>query len=308
MAEQVKFIPNWRFDDVMVSYSVKGAGVGAHTDEYDVFIVQGKGSRRWQVGLPKDNYKHISPHPLLKLIDGFDSIIDYELQTGDAIYIPPKHPHKGQTLSDCLNYSIGFRAPTNLELLQGVFDYGETLSEAQTRYSDPNLLELRGQVNALKVSSAEVSNQELTHLKQSMLALLESDQAQQAILSLLSRQALPDNKLEYVLTCNEVSDLLVAGKPIYKAPGVKPIYASTCKNDTLHAQNAKCVANASGIFQFFIDGEVFEIDASLAETVKDIIAQDAILICPNNLTPVQQTQFFSLVTELVNAGYWCVEE
>ena len=45
-----RFIPDWRIDDVMVSYAVDGGGVGAHFDHYDVFLVQGLGKRRWQVG------------------------------------------------------------------------------------------------------------------------------------------------------------------------------------------------------------------------------------------------------------------
>jgi 50S ribosomal protein L16 3-hydroxylase len=36
-----RFIPNWRIDDVMVSYAAKGGGVGPHFDQYDVFLVQG---------------------------------------------------------------------------------------------------------------------------------------------------------------------------------------------------------------------------------------------------------------------------
>ena len=38
-----RFIPNWRIDDVMVSYAVDGGGVGPHYDQYDVFLIQGQG-------------------------------------------------------------------------------------------------------------------------------------------------------------------------------------------------------------------------------------------------------------------------
>ncbi|MEK6638011.1 MAG: cupin domain-containing protein, partial [Pseudomonadota bacterium] len=43
-----RFIPNWRIDDVMVSYATDGGGVGPHFDQYDVFLIQGLGQRRWQ--------------------------------------------------------------------------------------------------------------------------------------------------------------------------------------------------------------------------------------------------------------------
>src|SRR5210317_772422 len=43
-----RFIPHWRHDDVMISYAPQGASVGAHIDEYDVFLIQLDGRRRWQ--------------------------------------------------------------------------------------------------------------------------------------------------------------------------------------------------------------------------------------------------------------------
>lgn len=47
------FIPNWRVDDVMVSYAGEGGGVGPHVDNYDVFLLQGRGKRRWKASLTK---------------------------------------------------------------------------------------------------------------------------------------------------------------------------------------------------------------------------------------------------------------
>ena len=43
------FLPRWRIEDVMVSYAVRGGSVGAHVDQYDVFLLQGRGQRRWQI-------------------------------------------------------------------------------------------------------------------------------------------------------------------------------------------------------------------------------------------------------------------
>src|SRR5205085_1184165 len=42
------FLPHARIDDVMVSYAVPGGGVGPHVDSYDVFLLQGRGRRRWR--------------------------------------------------------------------------------------------------------------------------------------------------------------------------------------------------------------------------------------------------------------------
>jgi len=50
LLDPFRFVPNWRMDDVMVSYATDGGGVGAHFDQYDVFLIQGLGRRRWRVG------------------------------------------------------------------------------------------------------------------------------------------------------------------------------------------------------------------------------------------------------------------
>jgi 50S ribosomal protein L16 3-hydroxylase len=36
------FIPTWLRDDIMISYSTPHGGIGAHVDNYDVFLLQGK--------------------------------------------------------------------------------------------------------------------------------------------------------------------------------------------------------------------------------------------------------------------------
>ena len=57
-----RFIPNWRIDDVMVSYAADGGGVGPHFDQYDVFLVQGLGRRLWRIGGRCDETTPLLPH------------------------------------------------------------------------------------------------------------------------------------------------------------------------------------------------------------------------------------------------------
>lgn len=49
LRERFSFVPRWRVDDVMVSYAPPGGSVGAHLDSYDVFLVQGSGTREWSI-------------------------------------------------------------------------------------------------------------------------------------------------------------------------------------------------------------------------------------------------------------------
>ncbi len=48
--ELFTFIPRWRIDDLMISYACDGGGVGPHYDNYDVFLVQTSGKRKWETG------------------------------------------------------------------------------------------------------------------------------------------------------------------------------------------------------------------------------------------------------------------
>src|SRR5690606_24272105 len=71
LKEPFRFVPDWRIDDVMVSYAADGGGVGPHYDQYDVFLVQGLGRRRWRIGAPCDHATPLLPHDELRLLAEF---------------------------------------------------------------------------------------------------------------------------------------------------------------------------------------------------------------------------------------------
>ncbi|MCL2918677.1 cupin domain-containing protein [Shewanella litorisediminis] len=121
LVEAFRFLPDWRFDDLMVSFATPQGGVGPHIDNYDVFIIQGEGQRRWTVG-PKGNYKRRGGVTTSPLIEDFEPIIDVVLEKGDVLYIPPGFPHQGETLSLALSYSMGYRAPSQQELAGQIAD------------------------------------------------------------------------------------------------------------------------------------------------------------------------------------------
>jgi 50S ribosomal protein L16 3-hydroxylase len=114
-----RFIPNWRVDDVMVSYAVDGGGVGAHFDHYDVFLVQASGKRRWQLGARCDAHAELLPHDDLRLLARLRSRpTNGSSRPGDILYVPPGVAHNGVAVGDdCMTYSIGFRAPSRGELI-----------------------------------------------------------------------------------------------------------------------------------------------------------------------------------------------
>ncbi len=138
------FLPGWRVDDVMISYAEDGGSVGAHVDQYDVFLLQGLGRRRWQIDANPDAPTAFRDDVELKLLREFTPTHDWVLEPGDLLYLPPGMPHHGVALGACMTYSVGMRAPSQAELLA---DFADALAESlpeEARLSDPDLAPSRG--------------------------------------------------------------------------------------------------------------------------------------------------------------------
>ncbi|MXO62712.1 cupin domain-containing protein [Qipengyuania oceanensis] len=140
LIEPFRFIPDWRIDDVMVSYATDGGGVGPHFDQYDVFLVQGLGRRRWRVGRRCDNTARLLPHDGLRLLAEFEQVDEWVLEPGDILYVPPGFAHDGVAVGeDCMTYSIGFRAPSRGDLVSAFADHVLDRLGEDDRYTDPDL-------------------------------------------------------------------------------------------------------------------------------------------------------------------------
>ncbi|TRW18481.1 cupin domain-containing protein [Glacieibacterium frigidum] len=140
LREAFRFIPDWRIDDVMVSYASDGGGVGPHYDQYDVFLVQGLGRRRWQIGGMCDAATPLQPHDDLRLLADFQATEEWVLEPGDMLYIPPGIAHHGVAVGDdCMTYSIGFRAPSRADLIGHWADDLIAGLADDDRYADPGL-------------------------------------------------------------------------------------------------------------------------------------------------------------------------
>lgn len=117
LLEQFNFIPNWRVDDVMVSYAAPQGSVGPHVDQYDVFLLQGMGQRRWQIHSNKSEHLDFIPDTDLRILKQFEAEQEWILEPGDMLYLPPGIAHYGVALDDCMTFSVGFRAPSHYDLL-----------------------------------------------------------------------------------------------------------------------------------------------------------------------------------------------
>ena len=171
------FIPDWRRDDLMISYASESGSVGPHTDAYDVFLLQAMGTRRWQIGNQPIHEAKIIDGLELQILSEFSPDQSWDLQPGDMLYLPPHFAHHGIALNECMTFSFGFRAPACVDLLDGLVN---TLLEQQLgkqRYQDPDLL--------VNQHSAEVDGHALARLKQMLHQAI--DQAEPQLATVLGR-------------------------------------------------------------------------------------------------------------------------
>jgi 50S ribosomal protein L16 3-hydroxylase len=134
-----RFLPDWRIDDLMISYAPVGGSVGAHVDQYDVFLLQADGVREWQIEETPRTGHQPSVSASISLLADFKADRTMHLSAGDILYLPPGFAHHGIAKEDpCMTWSIGFRAPNAEEMLPSILRYlcesgHETLT---ARYTD----------------------------------------------------------------------------------------------------------------------------------------------------------------------------
>ena len=135
LRDRFAFLPHARIDDLMISYASDGGGVGPHVDSYDVFLLQVHGRRRWKVSQQAD--LTMLPGLPLKILAHFRPQEEWLLEPGDLLYLPPGWAHDGVAEGECMTCSIGFRAPSRLELLRAFLaDAADRVDGADPRFGD----------------------------------------------------------------------------------------------------------------------------------------------------------------------------
>ncbi len=274
LIEPFRFVPNWRIDDVMVSYAVDGGGVGAHFDRYDVFLIQGLGQRRWRVGQPCDAASALLPHDDLRLLADFMPTAEYLLEPGDILYVPPGIAHEGVAVGDdCMTYSVGFRAPARGDLISDWAD--DLLAELppDDRYADPGL---SAQDNPGEIAPAAIA----------ALHLLATEKLQDeaAFARWFGRYITapkypdvdwrPDSPID--------GTVLRAGTMLYRNP----------------ASRFSFVRNGAAVW-LFVDGECLDCDGAAADFAEHICAHPALVLDPQVLA---SQAALGVIVQLYNQG------
>lgn len=282
LLEAFRFIPNWRIDDVMVSYAVDQGGVGPHFDQYDVFLVQGLGRRKWQVGAVCYAATELLPHDDLRLLANFEAVEEWVLEPGDVLYVPPGVAHNGIAVGDdCMTYSIGFRAPARSELVtQWAEDLVEQLDD-DDRYADPGL--------PLQDNPGEITAAALDGLQAMIAAKLldRRDFARWFGQYTTAPKTLDiDWAPEVSIAAADLRDMVAAPVPVIRNPAMRFSF----------------VRESAGAVMLFADGHAYACPAECAPFAERLCASDRIMVTP---TDVACSSTAAVIAALVNLG--CIE-
>jgi 50S ribosomal protein L16 3-hydroxylase len=212
------FIPQWRRDDIMVSYAPKGGSVGKHFDFYDVFLVQGHGHRRWQLGQICDESTEFVADQPLKLLSQMSVNFDEVLAPGDLLYVPPGLAHYGVAEDDCLTFSFGFRMPNLAEMT-------DRLSEQFAKNSvltNPLVDITRIKTNAI----GEINNSEFSYLKTQLLDYLtQAPEFDAAIMAYMSESKYPNSIPEpEEIVVDDLLEVINGGYQLILEPASRLLY------------------------------------------------------------------------------------
>lgn len=247
MLADFDFIPGWRTDDIMVSYATDQGNVGPHFDYYDVFLIQGMGQKRWQIGGLCNSLTPRNDDSGLRLLKDFVCEQEWIVNPGDILYLPPGVSHYGVALGNSMTYSVGFRAPSFAEIINGLADEVlDTLSEDQ-RYTDKGLTSDR--------HPGEIPADVIEDLRTRVLGLLDNTQMIQHWFG--KTMTSPKYPVEHDEHCCdgehhslELADFVQAikdGAQVYKVPGSRFAY-TLCSDDTLGSDNK---------LHLYADGEAY---------------------------------------------------
>ncbi|GAD79392.1 ribosomal protein uL16 3-hydroxylase [Vibrio ezurae] len=283
LVEPFKAMPQWLFDDLMISYSVKDGGVGPHIDQYDVFIIQGSGKRHWRVGAKDEGqYVETCRHSALRQIESFDAIIDDILEPGDILYIPPGFPHDGYALEPSMSYSVGFRSPKEQELISNFADYVLANDIGDKHLHKPEL--------STQNNFGQISSSDLQSLTQMLKASLDDEQCISDFMGCMlsqSRHQLNIITPEPLWQSEEIANHIQTGGIIDKVSGLRALF---------HEQDPSIA---------YINGEVIKVPSECTDVIELLCGQEQ--ISADNWPSETSSAMVSLLCDLVNKGYWYID-
>ncbi len=228
------FIPQWQRDDIMVSYAPKGGSVGKHYDDYDVFLAQGFGSRRWQLGKFCDKDTEFVAGEPIRLFDDMGEIIfDEILEAGDVLYVPPKLAHFGVATEDCLTFSFGCRRPNLMQIIDSLADVATNDCELFIPMLLPQFLQ----------PSGELKSDSIAAIKIQLLDLLRSERGddiiRQAVAEVVSKRQYDALVPEDTISTDELTQALADGATLQADYSNRLLYHNDAADLTVYANGQR---------------------------------------------------------------------
>jgi 50S ribosomal protein L16 3-hydroxylase len=283
---EFSFLPRWRIDDLMVSVAGPGGSVGPHVDQYDVFLLQASGRRRWEISDSHD--PELLQGCELNVLQHFEADRGWDLEPGDMLYLPPGVAHHGVALgaegekdskrSLCMTWSIGLRAPSAADLMLAL---GESLAESPAeggRYGDPGL--------SIPLRCGEIEAEAIGRLRELARSTIDDPARFETFVgAFLTRYRLahepapPDRRID----ATRLARLLKRGAKLQHNPWTRLAWLA-----------------APGGAMLFAAGTAFPCDADLAALICDAQALQH--------TPATRLEIDpDLLCELINRGHLLVE-
>lgn len=286
LLDHFRFIPNWRLDDVMISYAPAHGGVGAHIDNYDVFLIQGYGRRRWQINHEPVEHETLVPDLDVAMLADFEPDAEWVLEPGDMLYLPPRIAHYGVAVDDCMTYSVGFRAPGQAELLEAFLTHALADVDPNARYGDP---ELRP-----PAAPGEISAGERTRIRALLRALIVDDAAIDRWFGAWitePKRGMYELPAEEPVTPDDLAEAIRGGARIDRGTPTRLAF----------------IRHDDGAATLFVSGETFRLDPDLAFAAPLLTGTeplDAATLAPH----LADRSFRELLAELVDSGFFRLEE
>ena len=251
--EPFRFLPDWRIDDLMISYAPVGGSVGAHVDQYDVFLLQSDGVREWNIeDTPRVGHQP-SVSSSISLLGDFTADTTVLLEAGDMLYLPPAYAHHGIAVEEpCMTWSIGFRAPSAEEMLPSILRYlsEEASSVLTTRFTDSR--------RAIAQNPGNISHTDLNQLRTMVRNALSMDDTllDLCIAKYLTETSIDDTDERQepmdwdavngylhdsgVLVCNSQIKFAIITNNIARGDSVRLLASGTVYDCSAHLANSLC--------------------------------------------------------------------
>ncbi len=277
-------IPQWRIDDIMISYAADRGSVGPHSDDYDVFLIQATGKRRWKIHQHPVSDDDLIPGLDLKILKTFDTQVEWLLEPGDMLYLPPNVAHWGVAEGECITWSVGFQGPALTELSTHWLE--ERLSTLPPqRYTDPDL--------KAQQHSGEINPRAIARIREMLQQTLSfSDDELTAWFGRFSsdpKENLTPPPLENCITETNLLQQLQQGVQLKRHPCSKIFYSRLPDSLLL-----------------FVSSESYTLSADTLDLA--ILLSEHYDYSHQQLQPwLQSLQCLALLTELVNRGDLIIE-